>query len=384
MAQVPGPSTNFLSPEDYARLLQEADATDKFAQGQLQAPRHWTQALAGALGMGLSGYQAGQALERNAEAVNAGNASLAAMLQGDPEALKAAMSNPRTAQAAFNYHLQAPQREYQQWKMANERENAPLERDALKAQIEARRAQTASSNRPPQPKWVKVGRDSMGQDIMGWVDPATRQVIPQTLPGVSPAPTPNQGQATPGQPGPTFSVGDPPPGVDPAEYRKYASRKAADAVITARQAYPGVKGAVDRTTAVIDGLLNNPAWERSTGVISGLLPSVSEDAANFDQLLEQARGGAFVQAFQDIKGGGAITETEGRAATQALARLQSARVGSANFKKALQDFKSELIKLQKIAAWKAGFTTDEDQGQSSQQNNAPARRKFNPETGRIE
>ena len=374
----------YLTPDAYAAMQRQGSGQLQGAQQSLDNTRHWTQALGDVL-LGLGGQaRMDMARQGETEASRAANARLAAMLTGDENALNAAIQDPRTAQAAFNYKLQAPQREFQAWQRQNAMENAPLERESMQLGNQAKRAQIAAANKPPQPKWMKVGRDSMGQDIYGWVDPATRQVIPQTLPGVSPAPTPNQGQATPGQPGPTFSVGDPPPGVDPAEYRKYASRKAADAVITARQAYPGVKGAVERTTAVIDGLLNNPSWDRSTGVISGLLPSVSEDAANFDQLLEQARGGAFVQAFQDIKGGGAITETEGRAATQALARLQSARVGSANFKKALQDFKSELIKLHKIAAWKAGFKFEQGQAQEGNQGSAPARRKFNPDTGRIE
>ena len=100
---------NFISPEDYAQLLRESRDTDRFGQGMLQRPTHWSQALAGALGMGLGGYQAGQARDRNQATVQDANQQLAQLLQGGGN-LEAAMANPRSADAARQYQMQAPAR----------------------------------------------------------------------------------------------------------------------------------------------------------------------------------------------------------------------------------------------------------------------------------
>jgi hypothetical protein len=50
-----------------------------------------------------------------------------------------------------------------------------------------------------------------------------------------------------------------------------------------------------------------------------LIPGTSE--ADFDGLFNQVTGAAFLQAFETLKGGGAITEREGQAATSAITRL---------------------------------------------------------------
>lgn len=144
MAQVPGPATNFLSPEDYAQLLREARDTDRFAQGQLQAPRHWTQALAGALGMGLSGYQAGQARERNQATETAANQAIADILAGKEGAVAAGMANPRSAQFAQQYQMQEPARERAAAEAARAAKLFPLQQDLLRAKIASAKAGPAA------------------------------------------------------------------------------------------------------------------------------------------------------------------------------------------------------------------------------------------------
>lgn len=52
-------------------------------------------------------------------------------------------------------------------------------------------------------------------------------------------------------------------------------------------------------------------------------PISGTDAAGFKALLDQVQGVAFLQAFQDLKGGGAITQVEGEKATNAISRLRS-------------------------------------------------------------
>ena len=49
------------------------------------------------------------------------------------------------------------------------------------------------------------------------------------------------------------------------------------------------------------------------------------DAAGFTALFDQVKGGAFMEAFQALKGAGAITEKEGEKATGALTRMSLAQ-----------------------------------------------------------
>ena len=50
------------------------------------------------------------------------------------------------------------------------------------------------------------------------------------------------------------------------------------------------------------------------------VPATSE--ADFDARLEQVFGGAFLQAYNTLRGGGAITETEGTKGTSAMNRMR--------------------------------------------------------------
>lgn len=71
----------------------------------------------------------------------------------------------------------------------------------------------------------------------------------------------------------------------------------------------------------IQDIRNHPRRQAGTGT-SAYLPSWRAQTRDFDNLVDQAKGQAFLQAFESLKGGGQITEIEGQKATQALARLQ--------------------------------------------------------------
>jgi len=60
-------------------------------------------------------------------------------------------------------------------------------------------------------------------------------------------------------------------------------------------------------------------------------------AANFDALFKQTQGGAFLEAFETLKGGGAISEKEGEKATAARTRMSLAQ-SEDEFVKAAQDY----------------------------------------------
>ncbi len=63
--------------------------------------------------------------------------------------------------------------------------------------------------------------------------------------------------------------------------------------------------------------------------------------ADFDAMLEQVLGGAFLEAYERLKGTGQITEIEGKKATQAISRMGRA-VSEAEFMQAAKEFRSAL------------------------------------------
>lgn len=63
--------------------------------------------------------------------------------------------------------------------------------------------------------------------------------------------------------------------------------------------------------------------------------------ADFDAMLEQVLGGAFLEAYERLKGTGQITEIEGQKATQAITRMKRA-VSEAEFMQAATEFRTAL------------------------------------------
>jgi hypothetical protein len=102
-----------------------------------------------------------------------------------------------------------------------------------------------------------------------------------------------------------------------------------DAALTAAQ-----------TTGLIDSLLTHPALSLGTGGTGVLLNRIpGTPTYDFGQRVEQLQGRAFLQAFESLKGGGAITQIEGEKATQAIARLKTAQSEPA-FREALTELRN--------------------------------------------
>jgi hypothetical protein len=77
------------------------------------------------------------------------------------------------------------------------------------------------------------------------------------------------------------------------------------------------------------------------------------DKASFYALLDQVKGGAFLQAFETLKGGGQITEIEGAKATAAITRMDTSQ-SEAEFVKAAREFQSVIKAGAQRAKQKAG------------------------------
>jgi hypothetical protein len=103
----------------------------------------------------------------------------------------------------------------------------------------------------------------------------------------------------------------------------------------------------------IEDLRNDPYLPRMTGPLDSYLPNLTGDANRAQAKVNQLGGQAFLQAFQSLKGGGAITEAEGAKATAALSRLQSMGVDDKDYIAALDDFKEQVTRLRDLAKQRA-------------------------------
>ena len=122
---------------------------------------------------------------------------------------------------------------------------------------------------------------------------------------------------------------------------------------------PRMELQADSMTNVLDQLLQHPARELATGKSGALLQMAPElltagsPYADFRALQDQVKGKTFLQAYEGLKGGGQITEIEGKKAEDAFARLKAAQ-SDQGFFNALQDFKVEVSRLRDLGYRKAG------------------------------
>jgi hypothetical protein len=126
----------------------------------------------------------------------------------------------------------------------------------------------------------------------------------------------------------------------------------------AQAALPGALADAERTKASIDQLLNHEGLGSIVGPLDQYRPSWSLGESGNDALAryKQLQGQAFLQAYNLLKGGGAITDIEGKKAEAAMARLDRAQ-SEDTFKAALKDFRDAIESgVNKLKA-KAGTTT---------------------------
>lgn len=108
---------------------------------------------------------------------------------------------------------------------------------------------------------------------------------------------------------------------------------AGQAQASAEGDYETAQNALD----LIDSIRNDPNRSRGTGksaIFNGIPGTAGYD---FQQKVEQAKGGAFLTAIQTMKGLGALSNNEGAAATQAVTRMNTAST-EAGFLEALDDY----------------------------------------------
>lgn len=116
---------------------------------------------------------------------------------------------------------------------------------------------------------------------------------------------------------------------------------------------PQVLAQADNMLGTIDGILNDPALDASTGWLSWMQNLPGTDQYRFGQRALQLQGQAFLQAFESLKGGGQITEVEGVKATQAIGRLSTAQ-SPEDYRAALEELKGLINAAKERAQQRAG------------------------------
>lgn len=113
------------------------------------------------------------------------------------------------------------------------------------------------------------------------------------------------------------------------------------AVVARREALPKVEGQAKNMLDTLDRLEKHPGFETAVGwqgnIPDRVIPAGTQ-TAGFISLLNQIQGQAFLQAFETLKGGGQITEIEGKKATDAITRL-SRNLSEEEFKDAIGEIR---------------------------------------------
>ena len=138
--------------------------------------------------------------------------------------------------------------------------------------------------------------------------------------------------------------GKTPAAYDP-EIRQYlavagaAGKNIGDASSTAKIDLPAAEALATKVSNDVDELLKHPGFSSSVGATlkPGFRFIDGTKEASFFKRLEQIKGGAFLDAYTMLKGGGSITEVEGTKATAAKNRMDKSS-SEPEFRAAAKDF----------------------------------------------
>jgi len=125
---------------------------------------------------------------------------------------------------------------------------------------------------------------------------------------------------------------------------------------TAQFDLPRVESNIDLALGDINKLKNHPGLGNITGLYSKapIIPGTDQAAA--DALAKQVQGQTFLQAYNALKGAGAITETEGAKAEASVARLERAQ-STKDYRDALDDLAKVLKAGKERMRKQAGATS---------------------------
>lgn len=133
---------------------------------------------------------------------------------------------------------------------------------------------------------------------------------------------------------------------------KEAQEKIGQARGQAQVDFPKVKSNAEQIYKYIDAVAGDPNLSNVLGWWAKT-PTVMPQSNTTEERIKQLQGKAFLQAFESLKGAGAITEAEGTKAATALARLSNLGQDEKGYREALADFRNEVQLLVKLAEQRA-------------------------------
>lgn len=110
-----------------------------------------------------------------------------------------------------------------------------------------------------------------------------------------------------------------------AEREKGIGKAQGEAIGAAATGLSNATAKAQQAVDLIDSIAGDPSLAGITGMVQGRLPPLTQAGTDLNAKIDQLRGKVFLEAFESLKGGGAITEIEGQKAEQAIARLQRAQ-----------------------------------------------------------
>lgn len=128
---------------------------------------------------------------------------------------------------------------------------------------------------------------------------------------------------------------------------------AGEAAIENQQNLGNALATAERGVANIEALEADPNLWTAVGALGPLPALPGTPQAGVVSRIEQLQGGTFLEAYNTLKGGGQITEVEGKKAEQAIARLNRAQ-SEGDFRIALQELKEVIQSGAERARQKAG------------------------------
>jgi hypothetical protein len=150
------------------------------------------------------------------------------------------------------------------------------------------------------------------------------------------------------------------------EAAKKAGLIAAEAQATAKTEIPGSQLKMQSALEGIEKVRAHPGREAfgGAGMVAGLAGfRPGSEAYDFKVMVDQLKGGSFLQAYETLKGGGPIANAEGAKAEAAVARLDRAQTPQA-FDEALNDYRDAIKRGFASLEQKAGVAQPAAQGGS--------------------
>lgn len=162
---------------------------------------------------------------------------------------------------------------------------------------------------------------------------------------------------------------------------KKAAELQAESTATSKIQLPNAIQQAEQTSQLIDDLIKHPGLKPAVGLSSKLDPRnyiPGTSATDFKVRLDQLQGKQFLQAFESLKGGGVITDLEGKKATDAIARMNTSQ-SEQEFVKSAREFQKIIADGLERSKAKAGVNI-----MPNNERMPNKVRKYNPKTGRIE